>query len=176
MPIWKTKPGPLGERLRYWREQRQMSLHELSDASGLDRSMIFRIETGDRPNPSAETVIRLARGLRVTLDDLLGPGMREGWRQIEHVRQVVSEFLDSPWAQTIEPAVNFAEAMEAFMAVDNATVHKILNLPGLDARGNLPLPSPKTLQLFVVAFRSFRADHGVPLPSDAERVARDPRK
>jgi transcriptional regulator with XRE-family HTH domain len=47
-----------------------MSLSQVADVTGLTLSQISAIEVGTRPYPRFETVARLARGLRISLDDL----------------------------------------------------------------------------------------------------------
>lgn len=47
-----------------------MSLNDLSEASGLTPSQISQIERGNRPEPGFRTIARLAKGLKVSMDDL----------------------------------------------------------------------------------------------------------
>ncbi len=49
-----------------------MSAAELARASGVDKSTISLILKGDRPNTPAVIVAKLARGLNVSADFLLG--------------------------------------------------------------------------------------------------------
>lgn len=57
----------IGARVRYWREFRAMTQTELAEVSGIGRAHINRIEAGKIPNPSVETIITLARALRVSI-------------------------------------------------------------------------------------------------------------
>ncbi len=50
-------------QLRSAREERGMSLAELTDLTGMDRSAISKLETGQRPNPTLETLIRYAEAV-----------------------------------------------------------------------------------------------------------------
>ncbi|WP_028064139.1 helix-turn-helix domain-containing protein [Solirubrobacter soli] len=58
------------ENLRRLRLANGMTQEALSDASELDPGEISRLERGDR-NPRLLTIVRLARGLDVTLPELL---------------------------------------------------------------------------------------------------------
>jgi transcriptional regulator with XRE-family HTH domain len=60
----------IGERLRYWREKRMLTMRELGDKAGVSYSTISRIETG-RVVPGIDTLIALARALDVHPMDLL---------------------------------------------------------------------------------------------------------
>jgi DNA-binding XRE family transcriptional regulator len=57
--------------LRVYREVRGLSQAELARVSGVNRVQILDIEAG-RKSGSVETLRRLARALRVDLDDLVG--------------------------------------------------------------------------------------------------------
>ena len=54
----------IGKRVRELREERGLTISELADQAGLTRNAVSRIELGTR-TPSATTVKKLAKGLRV---------------------------------------------------------------------------------------------------------------
>jgi DNA-binding XRE family transcriptional regulator len=60
-------------QLRAAREARGLSLSELTDLTGIDRSALSRLESGQRPNPTLNTLIRYAEAvgkkLVVALED-----------------------------------------------------------------------------------------------------------
>ena len=58
-------------RLRTLRTERGMTLIELSEATGISKSTLSRLETGQR-KPSLELLLPIARTYRVALDDLVG--------------------------------------------------------------------------------------------------------
>lgn len=60
----------VGPRLRELRRQRQTTLAELSQATGISTSTLSRLESGDR-RPSLELLLPLAKNYGVTLDDLV---------------------------------------------------------------------------------------------------------
>lgn len=61
-----------GDRVRRLREGYEYSQGQLALHSGVDRSLISRIERGIRPNVYVETAGALARALNTTTDYLLG--------------------------------------------------------------------------------------------------------
>lgn len=61
----------IGPRLRALRRHHELTLAELSGATGISVSMLSRLETGQR-RPTLEMLLPLARELRVSMDDLIG--------------------------------------------------------------------------------------------------------
>lgn len=61
----------VGPRLRSLRQQRQVTLAGLSEATGISVSTLSRLESGHR-RPSLELLLPLARAHRVPLDELVG--------------------------------------------------------------------------------------------------------
>ena len=61
----------VGPRLRSLRQQRQLSLAELSATTGISTSTLSRLESGGR-KPTLELLLALARAYQVPLDDLVG--------------------------------------------------------------------------------------------------------
>jgi transcriptional regulator with XRE-family HTH domain len=60
----------LGARVRQCREQKQWTQEDLAERAELDRSYIAGIEAGLR-NPSIKAVSKIAKGLGLSLSDLL---------------------------------------------------------------------------------------------------------
>lgn len=54
-----------GAALRQFRDERTLSLRELSALSGVDHAYIHRLESGDKTAPSSEVMERLVRGLKL---------------------------------------------------------------------------------------------------------------
>ena len=61
----------VGPRLQRLRKQRGITLTSLSTATGISKSTLSRLETGQR-RPSLEVLLPLAQAYRVPLDDLVG--------------------------------------------------------------------------------------------------------
>ena len=61
----------VGVRLRSLRQQRQLSLAQLSSTTGISLSTLSRLESGGR-KPTLELLLALSRAYQVPLDDLVG--------------------------------------------------------------------------------------------------------
>ena len=61
----------VGGRLRTLRTERGLTLAELASATGISKSTLSRLETGQR-KPSLELLLPIARAHRVPLDELVG--------------------------------------------------------------------------------------------------------
>ena len=61
----------VGPRLRGLRVQRRITLTGLAEATGISKSTLSRLETGQR-RPTLELLLALSRAYRVPLDDLVG--------------------------------------------------------------------------------------------------------
>jgi transcriptional regulator with XRE-family HTH domain len=55
-----------GFALRHFRDERTLSLRELSLLSGVDHAYIHRLEAGDKTAPSPDILDKLARGLKLS--------------------------------------------------------------------------------------------------------------
>ena len=55
--------GELLKQLKVAREERGLSLSDMTDLTGMDRSAISKLETGQRPNPTVETLVRYAEAV-----------------------------------------------------------------------------------------------------------------
>ncbi len=53
----------LVKQLKTAREQRGLSLSDMTDLTGMDRSALSKLETGQRPNPTVETLVRYAQAV-----------------------------------------------------------------------------------------------------------------
>ncbi len=55
--------GQLVEQLKAARGEKGLSLADLTGLTGMDRSAISKLETGKRPNPTVETLVRYAEAV-----------------------------------------------------------------------------------------------------------------
>ena len=65
-----TPVSAFGPRLALLRQQRGLSISQLSEKAGLHCELIRKIEQGHRAHPRIDTVVKLADALGVTLDEL----------------------------------------------------------------------------------------------------------
>ena len=61
----------IGENIKKYRNKLGISQDQLSKKSGLAFHTIAKIEAGSTPNPTIETVKKIADALGVSLDDLM---------------------------------------------------------------------------------------------------------
>jgi transcriptional regulator with XRE-family HTH domain len=61
----------VGPRLKWLRRQRGMTLTAVSESTGISKSTLSRLETGQR-RPSLELLLPLAQTYQVPLDDMVG--------------------------------------------------------------------------------------------------------
>jgi DNA-binding XRE family transcriptional regulator len=57
------KLDELLKQLKAAREERGLSLSDLTDLTGMDRSAISKLETGQRLNPTVDTLVRYAEAV-----------------------------------------------------------------------------------------------------------------
>jgi DNA-binding XRE family transcriptional regulator len=50
-------------QLKAAREEKGLSLSEMTELTGMDRSALSKLETGQRPNPTIETLVRYAEAV-----------------------------------------------------------------------------------------------------------------
>jgi len=60
---------PLGEALRFFREDRKLTLRETGRLAEVDHAYIHRLETGQKESPSSEILERLVRVLKPSARD-----------------------------------------------------------------------------------------------------------
>jgi transcriptional regulator with XRE-family HTH domain len=70
-PAVEAAVGGVGQRLRKVRVQRRMTLTGVAEATGISKSTLSRLETGQR-RPTLVLLLALSRTYRVPLDDLVG--------------------------------------------------------------------------------------------------------
>ncbi|WP_167046097.1 XRE family transcriptional regulator [Salinibacterium sp. ZJ454] len=63
--------GEVGARLKRWRQLRGVTLADLAERTGISKSTLSRLETGQR-RASLELLLPLAQVYRVPLDELVG--------------------------------------------------------------------------------------------------------
>ena len=51
------------DQLKAARQEKGLSLSDLTDLTGIDRSALSKLETGQRPNPTVETLVRYAEAV-----------------------------------------------------------------------------------------------------------------
>jgi len=68
----KSKELPtIAKNIKKYREKLGISQDKLSKLADIAYNVIIKIESGATPNPTIETVVKIAKGLGVGVDDLL---------------------------------------------------------------------------------------------------------
>jgi DNA-binding XRE family transcriptional regulator len=62
------------QQLKAAREEKGLSLADLTDLTGMDRSALSKLETGQRSNPTVETLVRYAEAVGKRLVVTLAEG------------------------------------------------------------------------------------------------------
>lgn len=60
-----------GQRVRHWRELKNVEQQDLADTAGLDRARLCRIELG-KTKPKAEEIEKLAKALGLSMPEFYG--------------------------------------------------------------------------------------------------------
>jgi len=61
----------IGSKIRKWRKKRDLTQDELSKKADIPYPTLVKIESDAVKNPSIETVVKIANGLGVGVDELL---------------------------------------------------------------------------------------------------------
>lgn len=112
----------VGPRLRALRVQRDTTLTELAEATGISVSTLSRLESGQR-RPNLELLLPLARAHGVALDDLIGAPTTGDPRV--HMRPI------KRYGMTMIPLTQRAGGIQAYKSV-------------IPARSDRSEPAPKT--------------------------------
>lgn len=83
-----TQPSPgastVGTRIQHFRQQHGLSLNDLAERSGVSKSYLWNLESrAEDKRPSAQVLFKIAKGLGVTLADLLDQAPTVRGRRIE---------------------------------------------------------------------------------------------
>ena len=60
----------MGYKIKDLREAKKMTQEELAEKSGVSRGTIVARENGDKTNTTTNTLLKIARGLDTTVDNL----------------------------------------------------------------------------------------------------------
>jgi len=61
----------IGKNIKRFRQEKGLSQDKLSKLADLSLNTVVKIELDDSPNPTIETIQRIAKALEVSVDDLL---------------------------------------------------------------------------------------------------------
>jgi len=61
----------IGKNIKKFRQEKELSQNKLSKLADLSLNTVVKIELDESPNPTIETIQRIAKALGVSVDDLL---------------------------------------------------------------------------------------------------------
>jgi len=61
----------IGKNIKKFRQEKELSQDKLSKLADLSLNTVVKIELDESPNPTIETIQRIAKALSVSVDDLL---------------------------------------------------------------------------------------------------------
>jgi transcriptional regulator with XRE-family HTH domain len=61
----------IGDKVKFWRKDRGLTQDSLAKNSSVPYTTIAKIESGVIKNPSIQTVVKIAQGLNILIDDLI---------------------------------------------------------------------------------------------------------
>lgn len=61
----------IGKNIKKYRQEKELSQDKLSKLADLSLNTVVKIELDESPNPTIETIQRIAKALDVSVDDLL---------------------------------------------------------------------------------------------------------
>ena len=94
----------VSERIRFFREQKDITVNKLANQAGISQSFLREIELGNK-KPTVETVSLLCDALNITLRDFFDDGVQSAllddeliqqvYRLTSEQRELLNEFLKS---------------------------------------------------------------------------------
>lgn len=102
----------LGKRIQHLRLERQITLPELAERAGVSKGLLSQLENAEAPNPSLDTLNKIAKALSITIAVLLDRGsvvtramvpdeMNEGLRKFLEERKRRKQPIDTHVAQAL---------------------------------------------------------------------------
>lgn len=67
----EKQPSKIGENIKKHRQTKGISQDRLSKLADLSLNTIVNVESGANPNPTIDTLIKIAKALSIGVDDLI---------------------------------------------------------------------------------------------------------
>lgn len=75
--VKRRKAMGIGIRVRDWRKDQDLSLREAAVITGIPKSHLSRIESGERGDPRMTTLLKLSSAIGITVDELVAQSTAE---------------------------------------------------------------------------------------------------
>jgi len=109
----------IGDRIRQLRKERKLSQEELGDKSDLHYTHIGAIERGEK-NWSIDTLVKVAGGLNVTVNDLLVLPLKPG--DVKNLKKNVIEAINESSPEALKVYADMVRGVRTMEA--NLTIQK----------------------------------------------------
>jgi len=67
----EKKSKTIGDKIKAWRKKRDLTQDALAKKADIPYTTIAKIESDVIQNPSLQTITKIAKGLEITIDDLI---------------------------------------------------------------------------------------------------------
>jgi XRE family transcriptional regulator, master regulator for biofilm formation len=101
----------VGQRIKYLREQKGLTINELSFLSNVSKSYISSIERGLQKNPSIKVLMKISLTLDTSLENIISSPQKGG-------------MLGEEWIELLEEAINQGLTKEEFHEFLSFVQHK----------------------------------------------------
>ena len=102
----------IGARIRALRAELALSLPKLAERSKLSQGLLSKLENSEEPNPSLETLQKLAHALKTTVADIIGADVVVSARELPREKPEWMKFLiKSLQAEGKRPDKDILEAL-----------------------------------------------------------------
>lgn len=71
--IMEEKNVLISERIKYWRKEKGLTQDALAKKADIPYTTLAKLESNVVKRPSIQTVMKIAKGLEITLDELMKP-------------------------------------------------------------------------------------------------------
>lgn len=119
----------LASRLKLIREGKGLTKYRLAKLSGISDTYIYRLELGEIKNPRRDTLQKLAKGLGITLAELVGEvGPVDTWHLVEQsLKAYIPVYAEVGAGEGIEP-IDYVACTRAKAAPETLRAYRVNGL------------------------------------------------
>lgn len=129
--------SPLATFLKERREQLGLSQAGLASEAGVSAAQVSRLESGERSDPSFDTIVRLADALHASLDEVAAAVRDSGvtpeqWRKsgFDQVDEIVPGRVYEVWADWRTFRISITRAIQRGSTIEwNSTIDELVTIP-----------------------------------------------